>query len=405
MKRKYRAYFKLNLISIFFLAISFISITLAWFAYSGLAKVGTDIKVKSWYIEFEKDKQKVSNDVVISLSDIYPGMDQVNEKIDIKNLGDSDAQVNYSITSVRVLDEDLNIDSYEGGQLEDEMAHNYPFHINIALNKKYVKAHDDFSELNVSVSWPLDSDNDSLDSTWGSKAFNFQKKEEQLLKENPDYQVRSSIRLVISLKAEQYLTSNISPDMHYNLGDTILYDVVNNKVCKNLSDTCIKTHIIDVNNKIGNPSVNLLPDLLSTYQASPYQSYDNSLNAITSSWSVSTRPLELKDLIKIISTDISNSYFTRENLSDVIIGNMDYSNRLDQEIQKAKEKNGQYKFLNEKFSYLSSNKCYWIKEEYDEDNAFALTKIDDTNSKIYKELKSNSCNIIPVITVSKANLE
>lgn len=78
MKRKYRAYLRLNIMSIFFLAVSFISMTLAWFAYSGFAKVETDIKVKSWYIEFQKDKQKVSNDVVISLDDIYPGMDPIN---------------------------------------------------------------------------------------------------------------------------------------------------------------------------------------------------------------------------------------------------------------------------------------------------------------------------------------
>jgi len=405
VKRKYRAYLKLNLVSVFFLALSFISITLAWFAYSGLTQVGTDIKVKSWYIEFEKDKQKVSNDVVISLSDIYPGMEQVNEKIDIKNLGDSDAQVNYAITSARVLENDLNIDSYEEGLLEDEMAHNYPFHININLNKKFVKAHDDFSELNVSVSWPLDSDNDSLDSSWGNKAFNFQKKEEEKLKVNPNYQVRSSIRLVITLKAEQYLTSNTAPDMHYNLGDTILYDVKNNRVCKEISDSCLKTHVIDVNNKIGNPSVNLLPDLYNTYQNGTYNDYNDIISNTTSTWTTSTRPLELKDLVKVLSTDIINSYYVMENFSDRIIGNIDYKNRLELEISKTKEKQGSYKFLNEKFPYLATNKCYWIKDEYDQDNAFALTKIDNQTSKIYKELKSNSCSVIPIITVSKANLE
>ena len=38
------------------IAISSISVTLAWFAYSGLAKVTTEIDIKSWLIEFEKNE-------------------------------------------------------------------------------------------------------------------------------------------------------------------------------------------------------------------------------------------------------------------------------------------------------------------------------------------------------------
>jgi len=41
VKRNYKAYFKLNIMSIFFLAVSFLSITLAWFAYSGISKTQT----------------------------------------------------------------------------------------------------------------------------------------------------------------------------------------------------------------------------------------------------------------------------------------------------------------------------------------------------------------------------
>jgi hypothetical protein len=80
------------------------SVTLAWFAYSGLADVSTEIGVKAWYIELDKNGEEVSNDIVISLPEIYPGMTTVNEVVNIKNLGDSDAQVKYSIVSARILD-------------------------------------------------------------------------------------------------------------------------------------------------------------------------------------------------------------------------------------------------------------------------------------------------------------
>ena len=54
MDARKRIYLKLNLVSLFFIAVSLISVTLAWFAYSGLAKVDTEIDVKTWYIKFQK---------------------------------------------------------------------------------------------------------------------------------------------------------------------------------------------------------------------------------------------------------------------------------------------------------------------------------------------------------------
>lgn len=404
MKRKYRAYLRLNIMSIFFLAVSFISMTLAWFAYSGFAKVETDIKVKSWYIEFQKDKQKVSNDVVISLDDIYPGMDPINETIDIKNRGDSDALVSYSISSVRLFNNELNIKDYSKGLLEDKISHEYPFHININLNKKYVKAADDTSQFNFSITWPFDSENDHADSDWGTEAFNFQKQEEEKLKANPDYQVRTPIRIVISLKAEQYLTSNEASDIDYNLGDTILYDVKSNKVCNQISTTCLKTYVIDVDNKVGMSSVNLLPDLYDTYAEGSYNEYESKLNSLTAGWNVSTQPLKVADLLKIVSTDIVNSNLVREGLSDRVIGNMNYEGRLEKEILQAKEKSGSYEFLNNKFPFLATNKCYWINDEYDSSSAFALTKKNSDISNIFKETKSRNCGVVPIISVSKANL-
>ena len=83
--------------SLFFVAVSLLSITLAWFAYSGIANTATEVDVKAWYIEFSKNNETVSNEVVLSLNDIYPGMETVTEKIDVKNLGDTDAKIDLWI--------------------------------------------------------------------------------------------------------------------------------------------------------------------------------------------------------------------------------------------------------------------------------------------------------------------
>ena len=169
MERKHKLFLKLNLMSLFFVAISFVSITLAWFAYSGLSSATVDVDIKAWNIEFKNGEQVVSNEIVISLSDIHPGMDTEFKDVDISNLGDSDAQISYNIKSVRVLSEVLTNNSNE--ELIDKLSHDYPFHINMNLDKDYALAHGDNSKFNVSISWPLDSNNDELDSEWGNKAY------------------------------------------------------------------------------------------------------------------------------------------------------------------------------------------------------------------------------------------
>ena len=399
MDKKHKLYLKLNLMSLFFVALSFVSITLAWFAYSGIGNVATEIGVKAWNIEFKNNDDTVANDIVISLSDIYPGMETVSEKVDINNLGDSDAQVSYKIDSARVFDYDLT----DLENLEDKMSHEYPFHINISLSKDYAEAQGGHSELEVSISWPLDSDNNELDSKWGNAAFEFQNNELNKHNQDSSYQIRPTLKIVINLTAEQFIETNESPDKSFNLGDLILYDVIDNKVCTELSSSCIATYVIDVNNKIGDTTVSLLPDLYKSYGVGKYTNYDNLLNTLIGRWNVNLRAATVEDILRPISKDVVNSVMVRDNLSDEIIGNLNDPNRLTSEINKLISYNGYFKYLNSKFPYLASNKCYWVKSDY-QDGAFAFIKIDDDYSKIYKEDVSTSCTILPIIEVSKSNL-
>ena len=60
-KQRYKRYMRLNIMSLFFAAVSFISITLAWFAYSGLITGRTEVDVKAWYIEFRRNGVQETN--------------------------------------------------------------------------------------------------------------------------------------------------------------------------------------------------------------------------------------------------------------------------------------------------------------------------------------------------------
>lgn len=409
MKQKYKLYLKLNIISLVFIVSSFIFTTLAWFAYSGLSEVSTEIDVKAWYIELTKSGEKVSNNIVITLSEIYPGMNTIDEVVNIENLGDSHAQLKYEIVSARILDDpDHNyiIDGYTSSEyVEDILAHNFPFHVNMNLSKDYIFASNDSSTFEVSVSWPLDSGSyelDKLDSEWGTKAYKFQENEASLKKADKNYVVRPAIQIVISVTAEQYIENDDnSSDMDYNLGDTILFDVVNNKKCNELKGSCIKTTVIDKNNKIGDDFVTLLPNLYDIEIEGNRDNYENLYNPLVSSWNVQTRSLTVDDLLLVISNDITNSYLVGEKSSNIIIGRLLTEDRISNVVQKAIDLKGNFTFMNSKFNYLVSNNCFWTNTKYDDSNYFALKKYDDTISKIYPESSDTVCRIVPVIIASK----
>ena len=404
MDARKRIYLKLNLVSLFFIAVSLISVTLAWFAYSGLAKVDTEIDVKTWYIEFQKGEEAVSNNIVISLSDISPGMDIVTEKVKIMNKGDSDAQLSYSIVSASLMGTEL--DATNGSDyLEDKLSHDYPFHINLSLNKNFALSGDEFSEFNLSVSWPLDSGDDSFDSEWGTRAYQYQRSEQAHHLEDDSYVAKPSIKIVISVKAEQLLTQNSSPDTDYEAGALVLFDVSQNKRCDTLSSTCLRTHVIDTNNTKGDTTVSLLPDLYGSYSSGTFDNYNSLLSSAVSGWNVTTRGLTADDLLKVVSKDVVNSIVIGDNVSNRIIGDVKYGTRATQVRNWAVSKNGLFRFNNDVYPYLVTNKCYWTNTEYDNDRGFALTKIDEEYSKVFGQAKTSSCSVVPVIVADKSNLE
>lgn len=413
MKRKTKLYLKLNLVSLFFIAVSFISMTLAWFVYSGLSTVNTEVSVKAWYIELEKGGEVVSNNITISLDDIYPGMEPKEEEIKIKNYGDSDAQVKYEIKSIRIFDEEIvTSDEVTSTYLEDMLSHEYPVHINIDLTKRYILSKTDESTFKVSISWPLDSGSaefDKLDSEWGTKAYKFKEAEQKLKKDNNAYQVRAPIKMDIKLTAEQYIETDTSnSDIPYRFGNEILFDIEENKISQ-VSEDCIRTNVIDSNNKISDEVVTLLPkiSLIDSNQVSNYDNINTTFESQFGTWNATTRLLTVQDVLYAVSKDITSSVLVRPGISDLVIGNLTYEGRMDKILLKATSSNGLFKFLN-KYSYFSSTDCYWLYDvNNDKDNDktndkfFVVEPYDEGSMKIYESNKTESCKVVPVIIANK----
>ena len=406
MNSRYKKYLKIYLVPIVFIAVSFIFTTFAWFAYSGLRNVSTEIDVKAWYIELSKSGEVVSNNIVINVNDVYPGMSTVDELISIENKGDSDAKLSYKILTSRILDTETDGEIIQdNNELTDSLSHSYPFHVNMDLSKRYVNGGGDTATFEVSVSWPLDSGNDNLDSVWGTNSYNFQKSEQARLEEDSEYTPRPAIQIVISVMAEQTVDSQTNTDKRFNMGDVVLYDVLLNRKCEAVSATCLSTTVIDYDNKINDSTVTLLPNLYGSYNSSTYTNYNTTLSTYTSNWTVPTRALTVNDLLKVVSHDVINTLLKGDNISPQILGTLDYNNRATTEINRAISFNGYYTFLSSRFSYLSHNNCYWTSSNYDTTNGFAFEKMNETLTKIYPKDKETECRVIPVIVAPKANMQ
>ncbi len=394
---RYIRILKKNIFLLFFIAASFIVTTYAWFAYSGLKSATAEVDVKAWYIEFSKTGKAISNNMVISLDNVEPGMKTINEIVDIENKGDSDAVVSYKIESIRILDKVYS--EVDNTKLIDELSHDYPFHINISMKSSAVKKKDKTTFV-VSLSWPLDSGNDELDSKWGNDAYNFLISENEKLKLDPTYQVRPAIEIILNLSAEQYVYNETNLDLDYLFGTRVLYDIKSNKKCSTLSDTCISTTVIDLNNKVSDKTVTLFPNLNTNLKKDNFNNYDNVFEEYKSSWKSEIRKLKVEDLLKVISKDIINSNMI-SSYSPQIVGNLSNNDRINELINKTINLNGYYKYSSLNFPYLSTHECIYTSDSYNLDNAFAFSNMDDTYSKIYGESKLKECTIIPVIIAKK----
>lgn len=407
MKRRHKAFLKANIMSLFFIVVSLISGTLAWFAYSGLSDVATEIDIRAWSIEIDKDT--TSKNITISLPEISPGMETMSEIINIKNSGDSDALIKYTIVSARILDaeEDNYVvsDDLTTKEVEDALANKYPFQINAALKKEYVLKKGGESSLEVSVAWPFDSGDDDLDSLWGTKAYDFLINEAEK-SENSDYKIKSPIEIVIKLTAEQMVDSQLNvPDSRFDLGQEVLYDTATNKKCTGLGGTCIKAYVIDKLNLRSDNIVRLIPDLNTNFGESMYTSYESAIESLNN---INFKPLDARLLLSAISKDITNSVVVREGLSDKIIGYIDYKDekldRMELQLAKVINQEGYYRYLNSNFSFLKTDSCIWTSTPYNEDSAFAINANDENTSKIYEVNQSSSCKIIPLIEAEKSAL-
>ena len=113
LKEKYQKYSKLSFMSIFFAAVSLLSVTFAWFAYSNIVDNDLKVQIKSWNIDITQNNTSISNQIGVEIPDFYPGSEPFNRTIMINNLGDIGANISYKIKYLRIFDTVYELDNQD----------------------------------------------------------------------------------------------------------------------------------------------------------------------------------------------------------------------------------------------------------------------------------------------------
>ncbi len=146
--------------------------TLAWFIYSNTVSNSIETSVKAWKIEFEGE-DSVAQYIEFNIDDLYPGMPNYNNTINIVNYGETGADLSYKIIRLKVLDDLYTEETHTSDELETILSDNFPFKITFSLSREYLNPNNDSADFYVTVNWPYESENDELDTQWGHDSYSF----------------------------------------------------------------------------------------------------------------------------------------------------------------------------------------------------------------------------------------
>lgn len=158
--------------TLFFLILTLMANTFAWFIYSNKVSNTITTGVKSWKINFKQDGVDIVNNVEFKIDSIYPGMPDYTNSLSITNIGETAANISYEVEEIKILDEFYNSDMYSSTDLINRLKDNYPFEMNFSINNQEVGT-GQTSEFTFSLVWPYESGHDEADTYWGKKSASF----------------------------------------------------------------------------------------------------------------------------------------------------------------------------------------------------------------------------------------
>ena len=181
--------------TILLLLITFASSTFAWFIYATKVATGITAHIEAWNILFTNEDNTLEEYINFYIPNLYPGMEDFDDSITAYNLGERNADISYEIVSARILNINYSTEggSYSSALIESILANNYPFHTTFTLTNASISPTNGQTTFSINVTWPFESNNDSLDTYWGNQSYTYSSN-------NPD---SPSIEILVKISAVQ----------------------------------------------------------------------------------------------------------------------------------------------------------------------------------------------------------
>lgn len=174
MEKIVRILKKIKIKNIIILILLLIFNAYAWFIYATKASSSIDVHISSWNVEFTVGEDETVTNILIEVERVYPGMENFEKDITVRNKGEIKAQLDYDIISLKVMDESYTIgENMTSAELENKMKTEYPFKINVTKDDTELRAGTGEGLFSVTVEWPFESGDDEADTLWGNKAYEY----------------------------------------------------------------------------------------------------------------------------------------------------------------------------------------------------------------------------------------
>ena len=178
--------------------------TYAWFIYNTTTRTSLNANVIMWNIKFSQNGvSEEVNPVQLDFGNVYPGMSPISKKIVITNEGDLSAKVTYKIKSIVLFNESVEFEDNLSEEEINEKLSEYPFKLNIQLDREVINKENKTAEFNATFSWDYEDENDRneitnkdiLDTYYGNKAYEYS--------QNQDENKNSNLSFIIEIVAKQ----------------------------------------------------------------------------------------------------------------------------------------------------------------------------------------------------------
>ena len=160
--------------------------TFAWFIYANKVSSNINVHVKGWNVTFEANQNQITNQVNVTVDDLYPGMTDYEYNISAYNNSEVTANLTYEIIEARILNDTYVTVEGRGSRgetvlstdllsadLEYMLAEDYPFTITLSTTGSLLSTNNGQQDFYLNVEWPYENNQDALDTTWGIAASNY----------------------------------------------------------------------------------------------------------------------------------------------------------------------------------------------------------------------------------------